>query len=148
MHDDDRFEVLQLWVRERSGVPPVARASLDLDADQGVVGDHAYGGRRHVTFVFQEDWIAAEEALGTSVDPSARRANVLLTGGGGRSWVGTRMRLGSCLVEIHAETAPCGLMDETVPGLKDALAPDGRGGVWGRVLEGGRIAIGDCAEGA
>ena len=145
MHDSDRYEILQLWTRTAKGTPPTSQDALELRADEGVVGDHCLGEKRHVTFIFQDDWNAAEDELGMPVDPSARRANVLLSGGNGLSWIGKRMRLGSCLLEIHKETAPCSQMDEAAPGLMKALVPDGRGGVWGRILEGGTIQPGDQA---
>ena len=46
-------------------------------------------------------------------------------------------------IEITVETEPCERMDALLPGLKAALMPDWRGGVCGRVLTDGEIAIGD-----
>lgn len=45
--------------------------------------------------------------------------------------------------EVRDETAPCNLMDEMHPGLKDALRPDWGGGAFGYVLDDGEIAVGD-----
>ena len=59
---------------------------------------------------------------------------------------GQRLRIGAVLFEVLGETRPCGLMDDVCQGLGDALAPDWRGGVFSRVLEGGEIRVGDPVE--
>ncbi len=120
----------------------VPQDELLLHAGRGVEGDHACGGKRHVTLVFEDDWRAATAVLGRSVDPAGRRANVLVSGGGASRLVGRRLRVGEALVEIHDITRPCEVMEQAATGLRDALEPDGRGGVWGRVLEGGRVRPG------
>ena len=120
--------------------------ALRLEAGEGIVGDHTHGKKRHVTLIFEDDWAAACAALGRSVDPSGRRANVLLSGGDGGALVGTRIRIGSVLIEVRKETAPCGTMEQAAEGLMDALVPDCRGGVWGRVLEGGVLEPGAPLE--
>lgn len=137
-------EVLRLWLRPVEGAPLVEVPALDLVADAGIVGDHAFGRMRHVTFVFVEDWRVAEQALGRAVDPLARRANVLLSGGGGGGLIGRRVRFGTAVVRIRAITAPCPVMDRAAAGLKDALRGAARAGVWGRVETGGRVVVGDA----
>ncbi len=134
--------VLRLWVRPRAGGPMEARDQLQLTAGQGVVGDHTYGRMRHVTIVFEDDWNAAGAELGRAVDPAGRRANVLVSGGGGRHYVGRTLRLGDVRVEIKGITAPCPVMEQAAEGLRAALEPDGRAGVWGRVLDDGELVPG------
>ena len=139
-------QVLATWVRKVPGGPMESRDALDVVAGEGVVGDHTRGGKRHVTLIFADDWAAALRDLGSDVPPSARRANVLVSGGSGGALIGRRVRLGGVLLEIGGETRPCGIMDEAAPGLMEALRPDARAGVWGRALEGGRIAPGARLE--
>ena len=40
-------------------------------------------------------------------------------------------------------TTPCARMDEAQAGLREALYPEWRGGVTCKVLEGGRVSVGD-----
>lgn len=136
--------VCALWVRPQSGGPMVDRDTLSLHAFRGIEGDHSLGRRRHVTIVFEDDWNAAAAELGLQVDPVGRRANVLVSGGGGPAWVGRTIRLGTALVEVLGITEPCDVMERAATGLRDALKPDGRAGVWGRVLEDGAVRLGDA----
>lgn len=133
----------RLWVRPEAGAAVAARDSLRLVAGEGVEGDHTYGRKRHVTLIFAEDWAAATDALGRPVDPAERRANVLLSGGDGLALVGRTVTLGEVRLEIHGETRPCAVMDKAAAGLMEALRPEGRAGVWGRVLAGGVVRPGD-----
>jgi MOSC domain-containing protein YiiM len=135
--------VTRLWTRAWRGAAPAARTELQLVAGKGVVGDHSFGGKRHVTLIFEDDWYAAAATLGREVDPAGRRANLLLTGGGGQRLVGRTVRVGPVRVAIHGITRPCEVMDRASPGLRAALEPDGRSGVWGTVLDGGRVQAGD-----
>jgi len=139
-------EVLRLWNRPEEGGPVVERESLDLVAGEGIDGDHARGRRRHVTILFGDDWADAIADLGREVDPSARRANVLVSGGSGAGWVGRTMRMGPAEIEIEGVVAPCAIMDRAADGLRRALSPSGRGGIWGRVVSGGRVRVGDALE--
>lgn len=139
-------EIANLWIRPVKRAVPVPQPSLTLVASEGVEGDHKLGGRRHVTIVFADDWAGAVEDLGIEVDPLARRANVLVSGGSGARYVGRRMRLGDTEIEIKGIVDPCARMDEAAEGLQEALKPDGRGGIWGVVLTGGTIRPGDRLE--
>ncbi len=138
--------VLRTWVRPVKGGPTDERPALDIVAGEGVVDDHARGGRRHVTLVLLDDGKAATADLGVDVDPSYRRANVLLSGGGAGKLLGRRIRIGQVEIDVAGETRPCGLMNAAAPGLEDALRPDVRAGVWGTVRCGGRVAPGDGLE--
>lgn len=136
-------EVLRLWVRPAEGAPLEERSELELVAGKGIVGEHAFGRMRHVTLVFAGDWRRAEAALGQAVDPSARRANVLVSGGGGAELVKQLLRIGGALIAVKGIVAPCPVMERGAAGLRAALKPEGRSGIWARVVAGGRVRLGD-----
>lgn len=121
-------------------VPSEALAAV---AGLGLTGDHTYGRMRHVTLVFEDDWRAAAATLGREVDPVGRRANVLLSGGGGARLVGATIRIGDVGIEVKGITQPCPVMDRAAPGMQEALKPGGLAGVWGRIVHGGTIRPGD-----
>lgn len=113
---------------------------------RGLAGNANQGGKRQVTLIDEERWREAEAELGVRVDPSARRANVMLRGIDLEGARGRSLRIGAAVIRIYNETRPCELMDEAQPGLRAALMPRWRGGAFGEVLTGGVIRIGDAAE--
>lgn len=139
--------VKRLWVREEKRGPVIPRKKIELVAGEGVVGDHKFRGRRHVTIVFEDDWAAACADLGRAVDPSARRANVLVTGGSGNQYLGKKLRLGEAEIEIRGTVDPCDRMDEAADGLQAALRPGDRAGIWGVVLQGAQVRVGAALTG-
>lgn len=146
MNDADTHTVLKLWRRPIAGGPMEPCDILELKTDGGVVGDHTFGGSRHLTLIFEDDWNAAAAELGREVDPSGRRANVLLSGGNGQRLVGRTIRLGGVRVEVKSVTSPCAVMERAGKGLMNALKPDGRAGVWGRLLDDGTLRPGDALQ--
>ena len=139
-------EVLRVFTRPTKGAMPDEHEAIDLTEERGVVGDYDQGVKRPVTILLQEDWREAEAELGQEVDPAARRANVLISGAGGAGLIGKRLRIGATLLDVQGEVKPCGLMDRSAAGLKDALGPNCRAGVWARIVEGGTVRPGDPVE--
>lgn len=135
--------VERLWLRREAGGPVEPVDDLTLVTGQGIEGDHTFGRMRHVTIVFHDEWQAALADLGRDVDPSGRRANVFVSGGDGLALVGRTVQLGEATLEIKGETRPCPTMERAAEGLQGALEPEGRGGVWGRVVSGGVVRPGD-----
>lgn len=132
-----------IWVKRvrRGKMDPADR--VDLVAGRGIVGNANQGGRRQLTIIEREIWIATMERLQGWVDPAARRANLMVSGISLAESRHRVLRLGACRVRILGETKPCERMDEALPGLEDALWPEWRGGAFGEVLDDGRIAVGD-----
>jgi MOSC domain-containing protein YiiM len=101
-------------------------------------------GRRQVTLMERDDWDAAMAQLGSDVPWSERRVNLLVDGLDLPQRENTRLRIGlDVILNITCECDPCIRMEAIVPGLKDGLTPDWRGGVCARVLAGGTISVGD-----
>ena len=118
--------------------------------ESGVEGDcrgvipPGKSGRRQVSLIEAESWTAALEELGAEVPWQERRANFLISGLRLPREAGRVIAIGKSLkIETTCECDPCSRMEAIVPGLKDALTPDWRGGVLGRVICDGEIAVGD-----
>lgn len=139
-------EVAAIWIKRfRHGpMDPVDEATAV--AGRGLKGNANQGGRRQVTIIDEAAWQAAGRELGVTLDPSSRRANVMLRGLDLERSHGKMLRLGECLVRIFNETRPCEQMDDAYPGLRAALRPHWRGGAFGEIVEGGAIRVGDRAE--
>lgn len=100
-------------------------------------------GRRQVTLIERADWDAALAEIGRTIPWQERRANLLVEDFDLPQIPGTRLRIGTVLLQITMECDPCHRMDAIADGLQAALTPDWRGGVCTRVIEGGTIRIGD-----
>ncbi|GAA3272144.1 MOSC domain-containing protein [Sphingomonas yabuuchiae] len=100
-------------------------------------------GRRQVTLIERADWDAALAEIGRDIPWQERRANLLVEDFDLPQIPGTRLRIGTVLLQITMECDPCHRMDAIADGLQAALTPDWRGGVCTRVIEGGTIRIGD-----
>jgi MOSC domain-containing protein YiiM len=104
--------------------------------------------RRQVSLLEAESWAAAMAELGRERDITVpwyeRRANLLIEGLRLPRETRRVLAVGENLrIEVTAECDPCSRMEEIAPGLKAVLTPDWRGGLLGRVIADGEIAVGD-----
>jgi MOSC domain-containing protein YiiM len=93
--------------------------------------------------VERERWNAFMAELGASIDPSARRANIMVSGVALPHTRTRVLRIGAARIEVGGELTPCERMDEALPGLRQAMRANWGGGVFAAVLEGGIIQVGD-----
>ena len=114
-----------------------------LVAGRGMQGSVGRSRRRQVTLLTREAWASATAVVDRDPGPASRRANILVSGIALAHSRGRVLLVGSCRVRIGGELTPCERMDEAVPGLRGALEPDWRGGVFGEVLDGGSVRVGD-----
>ncbi len=139
--------VLQsIWIKRFRRGPMDPAREARLVAGRGIVGNANQGGRRQVTIIAREAWDAATRALGAEVDPSTRRANLMVSGVELAKTRGRVLRIGDCRLRVYGETKPCSLMEDARPGLQNALKPNWRGGVFAEVLDDGSISVGDPVE--
>jgi MOSC domain-containing protein YiiM len=121
-------------------------AEAELVADRGIVGNANQGGRRQVTVIEKEAWEDVMTSLGAALDPSTRRANVMLSGLRLKKTRGHILLIGECRLEVLGETRPCERMEESLSGLQSAMYTEWRGGVFASVVVGGVIRVGDGVE--
>jgi MOSC domain-containing protein YiiM len=136
-----RLEAIWLKRARRGKMDPVPAA--DLRAGKGLMGNADQGRKRQVTVISRERWDALMSQLHASLEPSARRANLMVSGVSLEESRGRVLQVGACRIRIAGETRPCERMDEALPGLRDAMRHDWGGGVFGEVLDDGAIAVGD-----
>ncbi len=133
----------RIWVKRFHRGPMDPTDAADLRRGAGIVGNADQRGWRQVTIIAAADWDRIIEALGTAVDPGERRANLLVSGIALARTRDRVLRVGRCRLRVRGETRPCEQMDEAAPGLRAALGPEWRGGVFAEVLDDGHIAVGD-----
>jgi MOSC domain-containing protein YiiM len=135
-----------IWIKRAKGGPMDWTDQATLVADRGILGNADQGGRRQVTIIESETWDRMMEELDARVDPSARRANLMVRGTPLTGARGRILTVGGCRIQIMGETRPCEQMDEALPGLRRAMASPWRGGAFGVILDGGEIRVGDPVE--
>jgi MOSC domain-containing protein YiiM len=135
-----------IWIkRVRRGKMDPARQA-ELVAGKGIVGNANQGGRRQVTIIDKDVWAARTAEVGATLDPSARRANLMISGVDLLKSRGKTLRIGECILEIAGETKPCERMEEAAAGLRAAMYPDWGGGAFAMIVKGGTIKVGDDVE--
>jgi MOSC domain-containing protein YiiM len=139
-------EIVNLWIKRAHRGVMDAVETADAIAGRGLAGNADRSRRRQITIIDEAAWREAAAETGVDVDPSKRRANVMLRGIPLADSRGKLLRLGDALVRILGETRPCEQMEEAQDGLRKALSPNWRAGVFGEIVEGGAIKIGDPAE--
>lgn len=112
----------------------------------GLVGDRydARNGRRAVSFIDGAHLPLIALRMGRAhLDPALLRRNIVLEGINLLALKGTRFRVGEALFEYTVQAHPCNKMEQALgPGGWNAMR--GHGGILGRVLEPGRIKVGDA----
>ena len=119
--------------------------SVEITED-GIVGNIPQTDRRRVTLIDKGDWEAAQGEIDGSEPWHLRRANILVEGLKLAQLIDRDITIGDVHLRINGETEPCGLMDRLQPGLRQALTPGCRGGVYGSVIQGGAVSIGETVR--
>ena len=136
---EGRIRAIALKPEHKGPMRLVDMATVREDGLEGNVGQE-----RHITLLAREQWDAAQRELGGELPWETRRANILVEGVASFSEIiGHKLNLGEVTLRIVGETHPCSQMDHAQPGLQAALNSECRGGVHGRVVNGGTIRVGD-----
>jgi MOSC domain-containing protein YiiM len=139
-----RLEAIWLKRAHRGKMDPVVEATAVQG--KGLAGDVNTSRRRQVTIIEREAWDRMMSELDADSSPVGRRANLMVSGVALEETRGRVLRIGGVRFAIGGETTPCERMDEYLPGLRDAMRPHWRGGVFAQVLDDGILAIGDAVQ--
>jgi MOSC domain-containing protein YiiM len=92
---------------------PMDRVSVtELVVGRGICGNANQGSRRQVTIIDAAVWERLMTSLDARLEPSTRRANLLVRGIDLRNSRGRILQVGACRMRIYGETKPCERMEE------------------------------------
>ena len=136
------------WIglRPARDVPMVEVPRVFATAGKGLSGDrYASGsGKRGITLI-QAEHLPAIAALSglAQVEPARLRRNLVVAGLPLVALKGRRFRIGEAVFEGTDDCDPCSRMEAALgPGGYNAMR--GHGGLCARIVQGGRIVVGDA----
>ncbi len=135
-----------IWIKRAKRGPMDPKERATLIANRGIVGNADQGRKRQVTIIAQERWAELMAETGANLAPSARRANLMVSGVDLADSRGKILQIGEVRIQIYNETRPCEQMDEAFSGLRNAMKSNWGGGAFGIVLDDGEIGVGDPVQ--
>ena len=143
--------VVGLFTAAAAGAPVISHASVEVVPRVGIPGDRyalRLGHWSDPKWPDQElTLVESEVADALAIDAGALRRNVVTHGVRLDSLIGVRFRIGEAVLEGVRPCDPCHYIETlTRPGLLRDLT--GRGGLRVRIVEGGRLRVGDLMRGS
>ncbi|MDQ3249675.1 MAG: MOSC domain-containing protein [Chloroflexota bacterium] len=135
-----------IWIKRAKRGPMDAQTHARLVAKRGLVGNADQGGKRQITIIEKEVWAARTADAEATLDPSTRRANLMVSGIALADSRQRILQIGPARIQIYGETKPCEQMDAAHEGLRAAMYEDWGGGAYGEVLEDAEISVGDVVR--
>jgi MOSC domain-containing protein YiiM len=139
-----------IYVSAAAGEAMHSLETAEALAGQGLRGDRYCAGTGHwhpvesceLTLISQQDLERAGRRLGVGLDRGQHRRNLVVAGLRTRDLAHRRFRIGSARFEYWKPRPPCGYLNQ-VTGENTARALGPHSGVCLRILESGRIRVGD-----
>lgn len=141
--------VCWIGIRPKRKAPLLPLNEVEAITLKGLAGDHFSGSatsKRQVTLIQQEhlDAIASVMQL-KQLSPDVLRRNIVVKGFNLLALKDKTFWVGQTLLEYTGECHPCSRMEENLgPGGYNAVR--GHGGITARILQGGRIKLGDTVR--
>jgi MOSC domain-containing protein YiiM len=148
---DAAGEVVGIYTAPEAGAPMEQQGSVIVVPGVGIVGDRY---ALHTGTWSDPRWpdqeltlFEAEVADALGIEHYVPRRNLVVRGVSLYGLIGARFRLGDALLASVRPCDPCRYIQQLtgVPGLTKSLAGE-RGGVRARIIEGGKIRLGDTIE--
>ncbi len=133
---------LGLTLTKKGDVEPHQELSISLD--NAIEGDHSRSKNRQVTLIQKENIEQVASFLGKEeIDPTLLRRNIVISGINLMAFKDKNVQIGEEVVlSITGDCHPCKLMEENL-GKGGLSAMWGNGGLTCKVVNGGKIKIGD-----
>lgn len=137
------------WIglRPARKAPVQAVESTEAIVDLGLMGDRRCegtpGSARQVTLINAEHIDVIARLLGYDrIDPAQLRRNLVISGVNLQALRHQRFQIGEAIFEATAQCHPCGRMEQVL-GRGGTAAMLGHGGLCAKIIQGGKIQVGD-----
>ncbi|MCL9817959.1 MOSC domain-containing protein [Natronocalculus amylovorans] len=141
-----------IFIAREQGSPAEPQQTVEAVADCGLRGDRyfddtgTFSGREiatDITLIEKEAITAVEREYTISLDPGVHRRNIVVEGVALNHFVDQPLTVGGATMVGHELCEPCSYLEQMLEqeGVCDALIH--RGGLRGRIVDSGSIAVGD-----
>ena len=134
-----------LGVRPQRREPPEVVQEIEVSPKKGILGDHYSGqsGNRDVTLIQAEHLPVVAALTGRdTLDPGVLRRNIVVSGLNLLALKDQTVQIGDAVLQITGQCHPCSKMEIALgPGGYNAMR--GHGGMTAKVIQGGKIRVGD-----
>lgn len=146
-------QLVAIYIASTAGARMRPVMSVAAEANRGLQGDRYHEGAGfwkrtdacQVTLIAAEDLSEIEARRGLRVANGEHRRNLVVRNLPLSLLTDKRLRIGEALFAYHKPRPPCAYLESlTEPGMVKALSR--RGGVCLRVLQGGRLRVGDTVS--
>ncbi|HHT9146869.1 MAG TPA: MOSC domain-containing protein, partial [Candidatus Wunengus sp. YC61] len=129
--------VIYLQIKPARGSLMQSVSVVEAVAEQGLRNDSQFGRSKRQVLIIESETLEEFELPIGDVRENITVEGIKLAG----LPAGTRMHVGSALLEVTMDCTPCKFIEAKRPGLRDQMV--GRRGTLFRVIEGGKIKLGD-----
>ncbi len=132
--------VIHLQLKPASGAPMKPMTSVTAITGYGLKDDANAGSSKRQILAIERELLDEFQLPIGDVRENITVEGIQLAG----MAAGTRVRVGSVLLEATLDCAPCQFIEDKRPGLRAAM--QGKRGTLFKVIEGGDISVGDVIQ--
>lgn len=129
--------VIYLQIKPARGAPMQSVSAVEAVAEQGLHNDSQFGRSKRQVLIIERETLDEFDLPIGDVRENITVEGIKLAG----LPAGTRMHVGSALLEVTMDCTPCKFIEAKRAGLRDQMA--GRRGTLFKVIGGGEIKLGD-----
>lgn len=130
-------KILNLYVKRSHGTPMEEVSEVSAVDGKGLKGDISFGRSKRQVLLIEQETLAEFGLVAGQLRENGVVSGVELTG----MKPGSQIQAGEVVLEVTGDCAPCQLVEELRPGLREAM--NGRRGTLFRVMNGGLMRVGD-----